>query len=249
MQMNNNLIIIQARMGSTRLPGKVMMDINGKSMLHRVVERCRKIEAANEIIVATTNNLEDKVIIDECERIGTKYFRGSEEDVLKRYLETSIHFDGDNIIRICSDSPLVDPAVCSRVIESFEESLPNIDFCSNILPHTYPIGLDCQIFKRSALEKSESLALKKYERAHVTAFMYEHPNLFKIKNVTFHKDYSMHRWTVDTPEDMDFVREIYCRLSSYGENFTWKDVLHILEKEPNLNNINKHITQKDITLG
>jgi spore coat polysaccharide biosynthesis protein SpsF len=233
--------IIQARMGSTRLPGKVLMDIGGQTMLARVVNRVRRATLIDETIVATTVNLKDEPIVAECERLNLAYFRGSEENVLERYYEAALKYKAEGVVRITSDCPLIDPGEIDKAVSEFlsQES----DYASNSLKRTYPRGLDTEVMTIETLAKAWQEANDHYERAHVTPYIYQNPKLFKLRSVKAVKNYSNHRWTVDTSEDLVFIRAIYQRLNNEA-TFGWKDVLEVLNREPQLMELNKHIVQK-----
>lgn len=233
--------IIQARMGSTRLPGKVMEDIGGHTMLARVVERTKRAELLHEVVVATTVDLGDEVIVDECQRLAVPVYRGKENDVLDRYYQAASLHQGDTIVRITSDSPLIDPTVVDRVIGAFLAEAP--DYASNVIERAYPLGLDTEVMTMSALTRAWQEARQAYERVHVTPYIYEHPELFRLLHVKGEADYSHYRWTVDMPEDLAFVRAVYRRLGN-DESIGWEDVVDLLEKDPSLAKINRHVRQK-----
>lgn len=235
--------IIQARMGSTRLPGKVLKDIHGRTMLSRVIRRAKRSSLINEVIVATTTEKADDAIVKECRMLGVPAFRGSEHDVLDRYYKAARAFQADAVVRITSDCPLIEPEIIDRVIQAYLEDSP--DYASNILVSTYPRGLDVEVFSFGALEKSWQDASKDYEHVHVTPFIYQHPERFRLLSVTGDEDLSLYRWTVDTEDDLNLVRAIYEELHMDDE-FTWNDVLTMLKRKPELADINRHIRQKSL---
>jgi len=236
--------IIQARMGSMRLPNKVLADIEGKSMLWHVINRLKRAELVDEIIVATTTNREDEPIIELAEEIKLKWFRGSESGVLDRYYQAAKKYEADVIVRITADCPLVDPQITDKVIKYYLNNKNKFDYVSNILERTYPRGLDTEVFSFNALEKSWYKAKKLYEREHVTPYICEHPETFRLANVENSKDLSYMRWTVDEEKDLEFVRGIYNRLYKKKEVFLMKDVFTLLKKEPHLMQINRKVMQK-----
>ena len=242
----NVVAIIQARLGSTRLPGKVLMDISGESMLSRVVNRTKQAKLLNQVVVATSDRSIDNAVAKEVNRLGVSAFRGSENDVLDRYYKAAQMFNADVIVRITSDCPLIDPTVIDKVVKAFLNS--DMDYASNGLVRTYPRGLDVEAFTISALTKTWRQASKPYERIHVTPYIYENPSIFKLLSISTPQNYSNYRWTVDTPEDLEFVRRIYERLEE-KISFSWLDVLAICEKEPTLTAINSHVEQKRLGLG
>ena len=242
----NIIAIIQARMGSSRLPGKVLMDISGESMLSRVVNRSKQAKLLNQIVVATSDKPADDAVVLEADRLGVAFFRGSENDVLDRYYKTAQSFSAEVVVRVTSDCPLIDPSIIDKVINAFLNS--TADYASNGIVRTYPRGLDVEAFTMSALTKDWQQANKPYERIHVTPYLYKNPNLFEVLSVTNSHDYSNYRWTVDTPEDLECVRRIYERLDD-KISFNWHDVLDLCEKEPALRSINSHVEQKKLALG
>jgi len=240
---DNIVAIIQARMRSTRLPGKVMKDISGKPMLWHVIYRVKYSKLINKIVVATSTNKEDDIIENFCKENRILFYRGDEEDVLKRYYEAAKIYNGNKIVRITSDCPLIDPEIVDIVIK--EHLKDEVDYTSNTIERTFPRGLDTEVFNFEALERANEMAKEKYQREHVTIFIYENPHLFKIKNVRNFKDLSHLRWTVDEERDLIFVREIYKRLYK-GNIFFMRDILEVLEKEPDLKRINEMVKQKPV---
>jgi spore coat polysaccharide biosynthesis protein SpsF (cytidylyltransferase family) len=240
--------IVQARMGSERLPGKVLLDIAGETMLSRVVMRLRQSKLIDEVVVATTTNPVDQVIVDEAARLGIRVTRGSEEDVLARYVEAADFTEADVIVRVSADSPFVDPEVTDAVIFAFLSADPPVDYASNKLHPSFPLGLDVEAFSRDALQRAASNAAEPYERAHVTVYMYSKLEDFTLLPVSGEKNLHSLRWTVDTPADLEFARLVFSRLGR-GNDFSWKDVVSLLEKEPSLAEVNSHIIAKPITAG
>lgn len=235
--------IVQARMGSTRLPGKALKDIHGRTMLARVVRRVKRSKLIDEIVVATTTEPDDEFIVEECKLLGVSYFRGSEQDVLDRYYVTAKYFFADSVVRITSDCPLIDPDIIDKVIQAFLKECP--DYAGNTLISKYPRGLDVEVFSMQTLEKTWREASQDYQHIHVTPYIYQNPGLFRLYSVAGDEDYSHYRWTVDTQEDLDLIRAIYQRIDRDDE-FSWKDVLKLLKKEPDLTEINRHIHQKSL---
>jgi spore coat polysaccharide biosynthesis protein SpsF len=233
-------------MGSARLPGKVLEDIGGETMLVRVVKRTKQSRLLNEIVVATTTAQKDNAIVNECKRLNLQVYRGEEHDVLDRYYQTAVVYQFDTIVRITSDCPLIDPTVIDRVIAAFLSKHP--DYASNFIERTYPQGLETEIMTMSALSRTWESAVEKYQRTHVTPFIYQNPNIFSLLSVKGEADWSHMRWTVDTPEDLSFMRAVYERLGN-NTSISWKDVLHLLERQPELVEVNHHIRQKYLQEG
>jgi spore coat polysaccharide biosynthesis protein SpsF len=238
--------IIQARMCSTRLPGKVLLDLAGASVLSRVLERVRRTDSIDEVVVATTDRPSDDVIVQECLRYQIPVFRGQEEDVLDRYYRAAVSANADVVVRITSDCPLIDPEITGKTVRAFLAERP--DYASNCMVRSYPRGLDTEVMTLHALERTWRKATQPYERAHVTPYIYEHPGEFKLLSVTGEADYSGHRWTVDTPEDLEFVRSVYARLNHLNQ-FSWRDVLDLMQREPELAGLNRSVAQKALHAG
>jgi spore coat polysaccharide biosynthesis protein SpsF len=237
------VVIVQARMGSTRLPGKVLMDLGGATVLERVVSRLRRAKLADEIVVATTVLKKDDALRLECERIRVLYFRGSESDVLDRFYRCADFLSASAVVRITADCPLIDPELVDAAIQAFRDQ--PCHYASNSLTMTYPRGLDIEIFTMSALQRAWSEADKPYQREHVTPFLYEHPELFHLLSLTADADYSQYRWTLDTAEDLDLLRVIYSRFNNHDQ-FGWREVLRLIEREPRLAQLNAHVLQKAV---
>jgi spore coat polysaccharide biosynthesis protein SpsF len=240
--------IIQARVGSERLPGKVLLDLEGMSVLARVVSRARGMKRADELVVATSTARADDRIADECTRLGVYCFRGNEHDVLDRYTGAARETSADACVRITADCPLLDPGVSDSIVQRFHEATGGADYVSNKIPQSFPRGLDTEVFTRDALERAWRDARLPYERAHVTPYLYNHPELFRLISVTSGVDRADWRWTIDTPEDLGFVREVYRRLRDRTD-FTWLDVVDIVESDPALMLLNRHVRQKEVELG
>ena len=242
--------IIQARMGSTRLPGKVLSAIGGEPMLAHVVRRVQRAGSVELTVVAATAGEVDEPIVKECERLGVAIYRGSELDVLDRFYRVACHFGAEAVVRITSDCPLIDPGVIDRVVVTFLDWWP--DYASNVLRRTYPRGLDTEVVTLEALETAWHEAAEPYERVHVTPYFYKHPERFRLLSVTREPhsglDASRYRWTVDTAEDLVLVREIHRQLGD-GETFGWTDVLDLLERNPGLADLNRSIQQKALDEG
>lgn len=233
--------IIQARMSSTRLPGKVLRDIGGRTMLARVVRRVRRATLLDKVIVATTTNPVDDAIVAECGRLGVPVFRGDESDVLDRYYRVAEVCGAEAVSRITSDCPLIDPEVIDCVIDTFLDG--TFECASNTIVRTYPRGLDVSVMTMTALGRAWREADEPHQREHVTPYINSHPDLFWLHAVRGEGDYSDHRWTVDTPEDLEFVRAVYACLDN-SDTFGWREVLGVLNQEPELMDLNRHIRQK-----
>jgi spore coat polysaccharide biosynthesis protein SpsF len=240
--------IVQARFGSTRLPGKILKEIYHKPMLWHVVNRLSHSKLIEKTIVATTNLAEDDQVQEFCEANNFLFYRGSPEDVLSRYYNAAESFEAKIIVRITSDCPVIDYSIVDRMLEEFisESRLGKLEYLSNVLIRTFPRGLDTEIFSFSALTKAHQATTRKYEREHVTPYIYNHPNIFALKNFSNEKDYSFHRWTVDTQEDFNLIEKIYKSLYEKNKLFLFEDILKLFEEDPDLIRINQNIQQKKI---
>lgn len=244
------IAIIQARMGSTRLPGKVMKLLCGKTVLAHVISRVQACSLVDEVIIATTTSPADDVIVKEAERCGAKWFRGSEEDVLQRYYLAAKEYHADVIVRVTSDCPLFDSDILTQMLNYFHTETDgglHIDYLSNALNcRSYPRGLDAEVFTFSVLEKANQEAHQPYEREHVTPYIYEHPEIFSLHSQIGDEDFSDYRWTLDTEEDWKLISEIYSALYTDEKIFTTDDVLALLKIRPELVKINAHVKQKQL---
>lgn len=238
--------IVQARIGSTRLPGKILKELSGKPVLWHVVNRLSYSKLCNKIVVATTTEPEDDKVEYFCAENNFPYYRGSSDNVLSRYYEAAKIFGSDIIIRITSDCPLIDPDIIDKMLEQFISEKSNIDYMSNVFTRTFPRGLDTEIFTFDALEKSFSNAVNQNELEHVTPYIYQHPEIFKIKNFANNKDLSFHRWTVDTVEDFKLINSIYENLYIPEKIFLLNDILKLFDKHPELIKINQNVKQKNL---
>lgn len=244
--MKKIVAIIQARMGSTRLPGKVLLEIAGKPMLVWDMERIQRAKKIDEIVIATTTKSADDKIISLCREYGWNYFRGSEDDVLDRYYRAALEYKGKAIVRITSDCPLIEPTLIDQVIDKYISEEPDVDYVSNNYPlRTYPRGLDTEIISFSALERCWKEDTNPLFREHVAAaYIADNADKFRIFEVNNDRNLSSMRWTVDTPEDFEFVSQVY---HHFGDMvFSWTDILDLLKKHPELQEINKNIKQKEI---
>jgi spore coat polysaccharide biosynthesis protein SpsF len=232
--------IVQARMGSSRLPGKVLKMLSGEPMLARVVKRVSRSHRVDKVLVATTTEQRDDALADWCAGSGWSCFRGSEHDVLDRYYHAAKGAGAEVIVRITSDCPLIDPEIISAVVEGLE--LQGSDYCSNVFPRTYPRGLDVEAFTFSALETAWREDRNPEWREHVTQFIVRHPERFAITNLNYDDDCSAFRWTVDTPEDFALMEKICAHFPS--DDFSWRGVLAVVERHPDWTAINQHIEQK-----
>jgi spore coat polysaccharide biosynthesis protein SpsF len=259
------IAIVQARMGSSRLPGKVLLDIAGKPMLERVVMRTSRAASVDQVLVATTTDAIDDPVAEYCHSRGIPCTRGSLHDVLDRYYQAAKPARADMVVRITGDCPAIDPVLVDDCVKTLLEA--SFDFTCNRLPspftRTYPIGLDTEVCTFAALEKAWKESTEIFHREHVMPYLYEgvelteissqlsvgvSPRGFQIAQLNHVKDYGAYRWTVDTPEDLEFMRQVYSRFGG-RDDFSWTEVLDVVQNEPDLMKINatvKHKTLKDI---
>lgn len=232
--------IIQARCGSTRFPNKVFALIDGKPLLWHVVNRLKYASKIDDIIVATTVSEKDDKIEDWCKENNVHCFRGSEENVLNRYYSASEAFSSDYVVRITADDPFKEPKVIDAVITKLIEE--GYDHVTNNLPPSFPEGLDCEAFKKSALDRSEKEAETAFEREHVTQYIYHHPEIFKIGNVSNGENLSYLRWTVDKDVDFEMVKAVYAHRNPSNKGILLMDeILEILKANPEIEKINSEV--------
>jgi spore coat polysaccharide biosynthesis protein SpsF len=237
-------IIVQARMGSTRLPGKILKEVMGRPLLGYQIERLKKINHVDDVIIATTTNPSDDRVVGLCKDINCSYFRGSEDDVLLRYHETAIEFCAKKIIRINADCPLIDPKVVERIIKYFNVNSDKFDYVSNILEPSYPIGLHTEMFSIDALQKANENTDDLIEREHVTPYIYRNPDLFRLGSVVLDDNLCHFRWTVDYPEDFILIKNIIEGIYPINVDFDMLDIITYLQSNPRLMRINNQIIQK-----
>ena len=235
--------IIQARMGSSRLPCKVLKQVLGKPILTYQLERVSRSTYIDEIVVATTDNPVDDAIVDLCESSNVAYFKGPEDDVLTRFYLAATAANADTIVRLTGDCPIIDPEQIDQVIKSYMRD-HKLDYASNTLTRTFPRGMDVEVMSFQCLQHTSQKAIASIDREHVTRYIRNHPEQFSLNNVVLNNDYSHHRWTVDTAEDFTLVKKIIETLYPQKPTFTMNDIIHLLNKHPDWQLINKHIIQK-----
>ena len=229
--------ILQGRIGSTRLPGKVFLPLVGKPVMQHVYERVLHCRNIGRIIVATSNERKDDCVVDLFDRLGVPVFRGSEADPLDRYYQAASHYGVQHVVRIMADCPLVDPEVVDEVIEKYFDG--GYDFC--YLGGEFPTGLDTTVFSYKALERCWKEAQRQSERDHITFYMTNNPDLFNIGVYEKFKGLLHHRWVMDHEADYNLIGEIYKALYEPGKIFGYRDVLELLEERPQLFEINAAI--------
>jgi spore coat polysaccharide biosynthesis protein SpsF len=241
--------IVQARMTSTRLPGKVLRPIMGRPMLSYQLERVGRARKLDQIVVATTTNAEDDPIVAFCTASGVAVARGSEADVLSRYSAAAQAFDAGIVVRLTSDCPLIDPDLIDLAVGQFKQAKGTCDYLSNMLEPTYPYGMAVEVMSASALRAAAAEADSPAEREHVTPFMYWRPERFRLQSLTMKPDLSHHRWTVDTPEDFELVSRVLEALYPARPEFHQQDVLDLLGRHPDWVKINSHVEQIVVAPG
>ncbi|MEM7457513.1 MAG: glycosyltransferase family protein [Planctomycetota bacterium] len=233
--------IIQARMGSSRLPGKVMAEIYGQTMLERVVGRVAIAKQINDVVVATTDKPDDDAIESLCRTKGWRIFRGEENDVLSRFLGAAGQSGAAKIVRITADCPLIDPHLIDIAVESLDPE--RLDYVSNVWPkRTFPRGLDVEAFTLETLVRADLQAKTPAHREHVTSQVYSRPDRFRIGGMEYPVNNSDLRWTVDTPDDLKLIRTIYGYFE--GRRFQTSDIVRACREHPAWQMINHHVQQK-----
>ncbi len=235
--------IVQARTGSTRLPGKVLLDLLGQPMLAHVVARLRRCRSLDGIVIATTTEAEDDPIVALCRELNCDCFRGSRDDVLDRYFRAAREARASVVVRVTADCPLVASELVDQIVLEFARLQPDVDYASNTLPpRSFPRGLDTEVFRFDVLERIQREDRNPDWREHVTPYIYRHPGLFRLHAVRNDADLSALRWTVDTPEDLELVRQIYSALG--GNDFSWRQALALVERDSRLRTLNAEVVQK-----
>lgn len=238
------IAIVQARMGSTRLPGKVLKRVNGKPLLEYQIERLKRSKNIDQLVVSTSNRALDDPIIELCRRLNVDTFRGSENDVLGRYYETCAYYKADAVVRLTADCPLIDPSVIDEVIHYFLKHYPRYMYVSNTRKRTYPRGMDTEVFTYEVLKDAYMNANSPHDLEHVTSFIVKRIGESCLAQVLNDSDESQHRWTVDTSEDFQFISKVLENLYPTKPTFTFQDTLEILRKNPDWLEINRQVKQK-----
>lgn len=235
--------IIQARVGSTRLPHKVLLTIMNKPVLEYVIERVSRAKNIDGVIIATTTSEEDSPIVDIATKLKVEVYRGSEHDVLDRFYHAAKAFSAENIVRITADCPLIDPEIINSVVGCYIKN--KADYCSNVLEPTFPDGEDVEVFSFKALLQAWESAQLPSEREHVTPYIRKHPERFKLISCKNNFDLSAKRWTLDEKKDFQFIKSVLESLYPDNPMFTMEDVLKFISKNPDLENLNKYIQRNE----
>ena len=234
-------------MTSTRLPGKVLSPLLGEPMVARQLERIKRAQRLDDIVLATSTDPSDDPLAAWADVNDIKVFRGAQTDVLMRFIKVIDHFQPDVVVRLTADCPLTSPAVIDAVIERFQAS--DVDYCSNTLTPTFPDGLDVEVVKADVLREDAADSPDPHEREHVTLGVYRHPERFRLANFEGSENHSDLRWTVDTPEDMAFVAAVYEALYAGAPAFEMRDVLELLAKTPGLSRTSEHAMRNAALTG
>lgn len=236
--------VVQARMTSTRLPGKVLLPAAGREMLAHQLDRIRRARTIAAVCVATTGNAADDPVAALAEREGVAAFRGSEHDVLDRFVRAAEGVGATVAVRLTGDCPLTDPALIDAVVGVFRDAAPPVDYASNSFPRTWPVGLDVEVASMAALRQAAAEATDAYDREHVMPFLYRQPDRFRIARHTAPRNLSGYRWTLDEASDYELIRRILEALLPVRPDFGWRDVVALLDAHPEWRDINAGVAQK-----
>ena len=231
-------VIVQARYNSTRLPGKVLLKLAEKTVLAHVLERCQAIQNADVVVCAVAEGDIHDTVAEEALRMGCEVVRGNTHDVLDRYLQAARAVNADIIMRVTSDCPLIDPSVCARVLEPLLAN--EADFAANNMPATWPHGLDCEAFTRTLLERTALEAHTKFDREHVSPMMRIMPNINRVNVACSESAHPDQRWTLDTPQDYEFLQKVFPYLPSGKAGWTHAATKSILDAHPELLALNNN---------
>ena len=239
--------VIQARMQSSRLPGKVLADIQGQPMLLRVVRRVRRAQTVDQAVVATTTSESDDPVEALCRAEGLACFRGDAVDVLDRVHSAAAAHDADVVVRITGDCPVIDPEVIDMTVRAFLASEPPVDLAVNrfVDDRTFPVGLDTEVCSFEALETAWKEADQAYQREHVMPYLYDPPGRFRVLHVRNDEDLGSYRWTVDTAEDLEFIRAVFAHFAPDDE-FDWREILDLVRSRPDLAALNAGVKHKPL---
>jgi len=237
----NIIVVCQARMSSTRFPGKIFQNVCGKTLLELQIERMSQAKSPSQIIIATTINPNDDQIEDLCNKNNFEYFRGDEYDLLDRHYKAVKYLNPDAVVKIPSDCPLIDPKIIDKVIQFYIDNHHIYDYVSNLHPPTYPDGNDVEIMSFETLERNWKEAFRDFEREHTTPYIWDNPDKFRIGNVVWETglDYSLsHRFTLDYIEDYMFIKAVYENLYYKNKFFSLEDILNLLNEKPEIYQLN-----------
>ncbi|WP_064662624.1 glycosyltransferase family protein [Pseudoalteromonas sp. MQS005] len=234
---------MQARTGSTRLPNKVLKNLQGLPMFIQQAKRVQRAKLVDNLVIVTSTDESDDIIEQLCNENNLLCFRGSLSNVLSRYFHAELNYPCDAIVRITADCPVIDPELMDYVINSHLKN--NNDYTSNCLVATYPDGLDIEVISKKALHNAYKYAEKPSELEHVTPYITSHPDKYKLQNIQSEQDLSAYRWTVDEPKDFELISSIYENLYVKKPNFNYQDILELLSHKPELNLLNSQIARNE----
>ena len=237
-------VIVQARMTSTRLPGKVLREVRGRPLLTHLLERLRRVRGADVVIVATTTNTTDEPIVSLCAELNVPVWRGSEDDVLERFVGAVREHDLDRIVRVTSDCPLLDPALVELALEKLDAE--RLDYVCTGIDETYPRGMDVEAFRTAGLMQAHSESQDRAEREHVTLYLYRRPEVFRLGYIQRDDDASMYRLTVDEEADFELIHQILLEFLPERPDYTFQDIVELLRSRPELRAINEDVRQKSV---
>jgi len=241
--------IIQARMSSSRLPGKVLLPLGGDTVLGCVVGRLRRASRLDSLAIATSTDAPDAAIGEAARALGVACYRGPLDDVLERFAMAARQCGADTVVRITADCPLIDPQVVDAMVQQFDDAAAAgapCDYLSNALARTFPRGLDAEVLSRDALLRAAAQATQPFEREHVTPYIYREAGGFRICHHRAARDLSSHRWTLDTPEDYRFLVRVYELLGSRWREAGYEEIAGLLDRHPEITQINRDVRQKQL---
>lgn len=242
--MRQPVAIVQARMGSSRLPGKIFAPLLGKPVLHWVLTRLRRSRYLSEVVVATSDDVKDDQVETWCALQGWRCLRGSQDDVLGRYHMAAASVDADPIVRICADNPFIDPVLVDLALTTWSCLYPGPDYLSNCLRPSYPVGLLVEVFSRPALERAHAEDVNPAWREHVTPYLVRNPERFRQFGLEHPQDFSAHRWTLDTEDDLAYLRQLAAAMGR--DDFVWTEALRAAEAHPEWRVLNSHVEQRQV---
>lgn len=237
------IVLVQARLSSSRLPGKVLQPLGSRVVVGQVFHQLSFLRNSSQIVLVTSVENSDSPLVDWAIEQNVPYYRGSLHDVLDRYYQAALYYKADAIVRITADCPLIDPQVVDVVIHRFMES--GVDYCSNVLPPTFPDGLDTEVIKFSALQTAWREATLPSEREHVTPYIRNHPEQFTKTTVVHTPSLEQYRWTLDTAEDYDFLQRVVKEVEQPGKPIFYRQVLELLQQKPELMELNNHLKRNE----
>lgn len=233
---------VQARMGSSRLPAKVLADVAGRPMIWHIVQRLKSCRSVDQVVIATADTPNNEPVRAMAREYGIPCFSGSENNVIDRLYSVCREYGGEALVRVTGDCPFVDPEIVDQLVDIYRRNRGQVDYVSNVIPTTFPHGLDAEVYPFTTLEKLwQECSGHPFWQDWFAGWFLDHRDLFRIENLNYPEDLTHRfRWTVDYPEDLEFARRVFQRLYRDGEVFHMRDMLALLEREPELNDLNSH---------